>query len=50
MMLSHEISEHVNLQANIYNIADRYYYDQLHPAHIIPGAGRSAMLGLKFKF
>jgi catecholate siderophore receptor len=44
------LNEHVHLQANVYNIANRYYYDQLHPAHIIPGAGRSALIGLKFHF
>ena len=42
-MASHRISEHVSLQANVYNIANRYYYDQLHPAHIVLGAGRSAL-------
>jgi catecholate siderophore receptor len=50
MMVSHPISEHVSIQANIYNITDRYYYDQLHPAHIVPGAGRSALIGFRFKF
>jgi catecholate siderophore receptor len=49
-MLEHPLSEHVSLQANAYNLANRYYYDQLHPAHIIPGPGRSVLLGLKFKF
>jgi catecholate siderophore receptor len=49
-MAEHRLNEHVRLQANIYNIANRYYYDQLHPAHIILGAGRSALIGLKFNF
>ncbi len=49
-MASRSINEHVSIQANVYNLANRYYYDQLHPAHIILGAGRSALIGLKFKF
>jgi catecholate siderophore receptor len=49
-MAEHRLNEHVRVQANIYNIANRYYYDQLHPAHIILGAGRSALIGLKFNF
>lgn len=49
-MAEHRLSEHVELQGNVYNIANRYYYDQLHPAHIIPGPGRSALIGLKFRF
>jgi catecholate siderophore receptor len=49
-MAEHRLSEHVRLQANIYNIADRYYYDQLHPGHIVLGPGRSALIGFKFSF
>jgi catecholate siderophore receptor len=49
-MAEHRLNEHVRLQGNVYNIANRYYYDQLHPAHIILGAGRSALVGLKFNF
>ncbi len=49
-MVGRRLNEHVRLQGNIYNIANRLYYDQLHPAHIILGAGRSALLNLKFSF
>jgi catecholate siderophore receptor len=49
-MAEHRLTEHVRLQANIYNIANRYYYDELHPAHIVLGPGRSALIGLKFNF
>jgi hypothetical protein len=37
----------VDLQVNVYNLANRYYYDQLHPNHIVLGAGRSALIDLK---
>jgi catecholate siderophore receptor len=49
-MVKHPLMEHVDLQANLYNIANRYYYDLPHPAHIILGPSRSATIGLKFKF
>jgi catecholate siderophore receptor len=49
-MGSHRLSEHADLQVNVYNLANRYYYDQLHPGHIVLGPGRSALVGLKFKF
>jgi catecholate siderophore receptor len=49
-MAEHRLSEHVRVQGNIYNIANRYYYDQLHPGHIVPGPGRSTLIGLKFNF
>jgi catecholate siderophore receptor len=49
-MAKHRLTEHLDLQINVNNIANRYYYDGLHPAHIVLGPGRSALVGLKFKF
>ena len=49
-MAKYPLTEHIELRANVYNLADKYYYDQIHPAHIVPGAARSALLGINFKF
>jgi catecholate siderophore receptor len=49
-MASKRLTEHLDLQVNVNNLANRYYYDELHPAHIVIGPGRSALVGLKFKF
>ena len=49
-MAKRSLAEHVDLQVNVQNLTNRYYYDQLHPAHIVLGPGRSALIGLKFKF
>jgi catecholate siderophore receptor len=49
-MVKHPLTEHIDLQVNVNNIANRYYYDELHPGHIVLGPGRSALAGLKFKF
>ncbi len=49
-MAKYQVNEHVDVRANVYNLADKYYYDQIHPAHIVPGAARSALLGITFKF
>ncbi|HSM80026.1 MAG TPA: TonB-dependent receptor, partial [Bryobacteraceae bacterium] len=49
-MLSHPLAEHIDLQVNAYNLANRYYYDELHPAHIVLGPGRSVLAALKFHF
>jgi catecholate siderophore receptor len=49
-MGSYSLGEHVSLQANIFNLADRNYIDEIHPAHIVPGAGTSGLFGLNFKF
>lgn len=50
MMAKRPITEHLEFQINVYNIANRYYYDGLHPAHIVLGPGRSALFGFKFRF
>jgi catecholate siderophore receptor len=44
------LTERIDVQLNAYNLTNRYYYDQLHPAHIVPGPGRSVLLGVNFKF
>ena len=49
-MASHPLGERVDLQLNLYNLANRKYFDELHPAHVVPGAGFTALVGLNFKF
>jgi catecholate siderophore receptor len=49
-MAKRPLAAHLELQINLNNLFDRDYFDQLHPAHIIPGAGRAALVGLTFKY
>jgi catecholate siderophore receptor len=49
-MMSRPITDRLELQANVYNLLNRFYIDQPHPSHLIPGAGVSALIGLNFKF
>lgn len=49
-MVHRPITDRLELQANVYNILNRYYIDLPHPSHLIPGAGASALIGVKFKF
>jgi catecholate siderophore receptor len=49
-MVSRPISERIELQANIYNLLNRFYIDQPHPSHLIPGPGLSALIGANFRF
>jgi len=30
------LTEHVNLQLNLYNLTGEKYLDQLHPSHVVP--------------
>jgi catecholate siderophore receptor len=49
-MASYPLNERASLQLNLNNLTNRYYYDQIHPGHIVPGAGFSALMGINFKF
>jgi catecholate siderophore receptor len=49
-MGKYDITERMTFQVNVNNLFDRFYLDELHPGHVIPGAGTSALFGLKYKF
>ncbi len=49
-MLKRPITDRIELQANVYNLLNRFYIDQPHPSHLIPGAGLSALIGANFRF
>ena len=44
------LPDRLELQANVYNLLNRYYIDLPHPSHLVPGAGASALIGVNFKF
>ena len=46
---AYKVTSNIELQANLYNVTDRYYYDLPHPNHVIPGAGRSALFSINVK-
>ncbi len=50
LMVKRPITHRIELQANIYNLFNRFYIDQPHPSHLIPGAGLSALIGANFRF
>lgn len=49
-MAKYPLSDQIGVQVNVYNITDKYYYDQIHGFHITPGAGRSALFSLNVKY
>jgi catecholate siderophore receptor len=49
-MVRRPLTDRLELQANVYNLLNRYYIDLPHPSHLIPGAGASALIGVNFKF
>jgi catecholate siderophore receptor len=50
MMVKRPVTDRIELQANVYNLLNRFYIDQPHPSHLIPGAGLSALIGANFRF
>jgi catecholate siderophore receptor len=49
-MIRRPLTDRLELQANVYNLLNRFYIDQPHPSHLIPGPGLSALIGVNFKF
>jgi catecholate siderophore receptor len=49
LMAKYQISPTMSLQANVNNVTDAAYYDELHPGHIILGPSRSALFTLNVK-
>jgi catecholate siderophore receptor len=45
-MIRRPLTPALDLQLNLYNLGNTTYYDQLHPGHIVPGAGRWALVGV----
>jgi len=49
-MVKYAITPRMAAQVNVNNLTNRYYYDQLHFFHVVPGEGRTALLTLQARF
>jgi catecholate siderophore receptor len=49
-MANYPLGERTSLQVNLNNFGNNYFFDQVHPAHIVPGAGFTALAGINFRF
>jgi catecholate siderophore receptor len=47
-MVKWQVTDHIRVQVNINNLTDKYYYDQLHGFHVVPGEGRTALFTLAY--
>lgn len=45
-MARYTVSEKLTLKLNLANLTDEYYFEQLHPWHVVPGAGFTATLAI----
>jgi catecholate siderophore receptor len=49
-MASFPLARHLDVRLNLYNLTNKYYFERLGGGHLIPGAGRSAMVSTVFRF
>lgn len=49
-MARYTLTRYVSAQLNVNNVFNRYYYDQLHFFHVVPGPGRTALFSLNVRF
>jgi catecholate siderophore receptor len=50
MTVGYQINRNLQLRLNAINLTDELYFDGVHPAHIIPGAGRTIIGTVIFNF
>jgi catecholate siderophore receptor len=50
VMASYPLTRHIDLQLNLYNLTDTFYFDRLSGGHVVPGPGRAATIRTTFRF
>jgi catecholate siderophore receptor len=50
LLLKYRYSEHLSVKLNVTNLTDEYYFEQLHPFHVIPGPGRTAVFAVNLDY
>jgi catecholate siderophore receptor len=48
--VGYQVNKNIQLRLNAINLTDELYFDGVHPAHIIPGAGRTIIGTAIFNF
>ena len=48
-MARYRLSGTLSLKLNLTNLGDELYFEQLHPWHVVPGPGRTAMLAVNLE-
>ncbi|HEX4037611.1 MAG TPA: TonB-dependent receptor [Acidobacteriaceae bacterium] len=49
-MVRRPLSERIDFQINVNNLTNKFYIDEPHPNHLVPGEGVNAQFGLNYKF
>lgn len=49
-MVKYEVTQNFSLKLNLTNLTDEYYFDQLHPFHVIPGPGFASVFAINLDY
>jgi catecholate siderophore receptor len=49
-MARYRFSDSLTVKLNLANLTDEYYFDQLHPWHVVPGAGFTTTLAVNLSY
>ncbi len=49
-MVRRPLAEKIDFQINVNNLANKFYIDEPHPNHLVPGEGINAQFGLNYRF
>ena len=44
------MSDALGIQLNVTNLSNKYYYDGVHPGHVVPGPGRAGYLIMNYRY
>ncbi len=47
---SYQVTKHIDLRLNGYNLGNKYYFDRFSGGHAVPGPGRSLLVSTGFRF
>jgi catecholate siderophore receptor len=50
LLLKYRYSDNLSFKLNVTNLTDEYYFEQLHPFHVVPGPGRSAVFAVNLDY
>jgi catecholate siderophore receptor len=49
-MLQHPLTDHLTFQVNVNNLTNKFYIDEPHPNHLVPGEAVNAQFNVSYKF
>jgi catecholate siderophore receptor len=48
--IAYKVNEQVELRLNAQNMTNAFFFESVHPSHIVPGAGRTFIFSTSVKF